>query len=102
MNVFRLLMLFAIALIAASCATVSSRDVGPEYEEGRLMARELAKKDVNSCYWSPRKVDNTFKARKREYREMLTNQGRTKTFIEGFFIEYERYFKHYIKTYCSI
>jgi hypothetical protein len=95
-------MLCAIALITASCATGPSRDVGPEYEESRLMAKELAKKDVNSCYWSPRKVDNAFKARKREYREMLNNQGRTKIFIEDFVFEYERYFKHYIKTYCSI
>jgi hypothetical protein len=66
------------------------------------MARELAKKAVNSCYWSPRKVDTIIKTRKREYREMLKNQERTETFIEEFFIEYDRYFKHYIKTYCSI
>ena len=99
MKLIQTLLILLVVVSLSSCA--SSSRVGPEYEEGRLYAREIAKKDASefNCLWFPRKVYPGMNAKK--YTETLKSQGRTENFIEGFYLGYKRYYLDYIRVYCK-
>jgi len=92
------LILSAIALITVSCA---SPRVGPQFEAGRLHAYDIAKKDAwdFDCYWYPMRVRPAFQAR--NYTEMLKSQGKTQTFVEGFYYGYERAYTDQLDVKCG-
>ena len=82
-------------LFLTSCAT------GPDFEAGRLRSREFAKQDAFGfdCSQFPRKVYPGMEARK--YTMMLRSDGKTESYIEGFYLGYQRYYIDYIKVYCK-
>ena len=98
MKPIKLLLVLFAALFIASCATTS---VGPEYEDGRRYAYDIAKKDAweYDCFWYPTKVFPAFKAR--EYTETLKGQGKSQKFIEGFYFGYEKIYLDQVRVKCS-
>jgi len=98
MSILRVLTLSSIALITVSCAAA---EVGPQFEAGRLHAYDIAKRDAWSfdCFWYPRRVHPAFHARK--YTEMLKSQGKTQTFIEGFYYGYEIAYSDQLNVKCQ-
>ena len=110
MKTVNLLLSVVIAFIAISCATSSPPQTESEYLKGYGMAREFAKKDAMSfdCFWYPRGaryrwfprgVNVTREARK--YTKLLQEQGRSETFIKGFYDGYENYYREFIDLYCG-
>ena len=98
MPILKRLVLSAVALITVACAGPS---VGPQFEAGRLHAYDIAKKDAwdFDCYWYPMRIYPAFEARK--YTESLENQGKTQTFIKGFYYGYEQTYKVQLDVKCG-
>ena len=98
MKLVTLSLILIATLFIASCATTR---VGPEYEDGRRYAYDIAKKDAweFDCYWYPSKVFSGFKAR--EYTDSLRSQGKSQMFIEGFYFGYERTYWNQLRVKCG-
>ena len=98
MKPLKLFLILVTTLFIASCATAR---VGPEYEDGRRYAYDIAKKDAweFDCFWYPDKVRAAFKAR--EYTETLRSQGKSQTFIEGFYFGYEKTYWNQLNVKCG-
>ena len=98
MKPIKLLLVLFAALFIVSCATTR---VGPEYEDGRRYAYDIAKKDAweYECFRYPFKVFPAFKAR--EYTETLKGQGKSQKFIEGFYFGYQRTYRDQVKVKCG-
>ena len=79
-----------------SCATYPA---SPDYLKGYNMAEEYANKDAmnTSCFRRPGYVDQ--KARK--YTKLFKDQGRSETFIKGFYDGYENGFHESFNLYCG-
>jgi hypothetical protein len=99
MNVIKALLFFVFATGLVSCVT-SSR-VGPEFEAGRMYARDVAKEDAweFNCFFYPAFIFAGQNARK--YTDTLKRQGKSQTFIEGFYHGYEMYFCEYLNVKCG-
>ena len=99
MNIVKTLVFLVLVTGLFSCAT-SSR-VGPEFEAGRIYSRDFAKDDAwkFDCFWYPGRVFAAQKAR--EYTDTLKTQGKSQTFIDGFYFGYERYYYQQLNVKCS-
>jgi hypothetical protein len=99
MNALKLTLSLFIVLFIVSCATSQSSPTGSDYLKGYNMAREFAKKDAmnSTCFRYPRYIEQ--KARK--YTKLLQDQGRSETFIKGFYIGYENDYHEFIDLYCG-
>ena len=110
MKALNLLLSFVILLVTVSCATTLSPQSQSEYLKGYHMAREFAKKDAmdSHCFGSPtigmfrgfpRRIDVTRQAQK--YTKFLQEQGRSETFINGFYFGYEESYYEFLDLYCG-
>lgn len=96
MNAVKLMLSLLIVIFLISCAT---SPVGSDRLKGYNMAGEFAKKDAmnSTCFRHPRYVEQ--KARK--YTQLLQDQGRSETFIKGFYDGYEDSFHEFFNLYCG-
>ena len=100
MNVLKLTFSLFIILFIVSCATSQSSPTGPDHLQGYNMAREFAKKDAGNhtgCSINSKYLEK--KARK--YTKLLQDQGRSETFIKGFYLGYENYSREFLDLYCG-
>ena len=111
MKALNLLLSLVIVLITVSCATILSPQSRPEYWKGYDKAREFAKKDAmnSDCFgyptigiyrWFPGRVNVARQARK--YTTFLQEQGRSETFINGFYLGYEESYYEFLDLYCGL
>lgn len=100
MNAVKLTLSLLIILFIASCATSQSSPIGSEHLNGYNMAKAFAKKDaMNSrgCFRYPRNIEK----KERKYTKLLQDQGRSETFIKGFYDGYDNYYREFIDLYCG-
>jgi len=100
MNALKLTFFLFIILFIVSCATSQSSPTGSDHLKGYNMAREFSKKDaMNSrgCFRYSKNIEQ--KARK--YSKLLQDQGRSETFIKGFYLGYENYSREFLDLYCG-
>jgi len=111
MKALNLLLFFVILLVIVSCATTLSPESRSEYLKGYDTAREFAQKDAmhSNCFdypttgkyhRFPRSINLERQARK--YIKLLQEQGRSETFINGFYFGYENYYYEFIDLYCGL
>ncbi len=111
MKVLNVLLSFMILLVTVSCATALSPQSQSEYLKGYNMASVYAKKDAMdfNCFgypiigmyrWFPRRVHVARQAQK--YTKFLQEQGRSETFIKGFYIGYQNYYHEFFDLYCGL
>ena len=98
MNALKLTLSLLIALFMISCATFQSSPTGSDYLNGYNMARDYAKKDAMNSRGCFRKYAGQ-KARK--YTQLLQDQGRSETFIKGFYNGYENDYAEFADLYCG-
>ena len=110
MNAFKWLVFFAVIWGAGSCANISLYRSDSEYWRGYDMAREFAKKDamnsrcvgypsIGMFRWFPGRINLARQAQK--YKGILQEQGRSETFIDGFYLGYEESYYEFIDLYCG-
>jgi len=80
-----------IPLLMIACATTGPKNAS-EYEKGRLMGEEYAKKDIPHLDCSKTKIRLDAVDKARTYSDMLTGQGKSKDFMDGFYYGYEEYY----------
>ena len=95
MNALKLTLSLLIILFIVSCATSQSSPTGSDYLQGYNAAEEYAKKDAMNSRGKSKNIEQ--KARK--YTKLLQDQGRTETFIKGFYDGYENYYHEFIDLY---
>ena len=95
MNALILTLSLLIILFIVSCATSQSSPTGSDYLQGYNMAWDFAKKDAMNSRGKSKNIEK--KARK--YTKLLQDQGRTETFIKGFYDGYESYYHEFIDLY---
>lgn len=110
MKALNLLLSFVTLLVTVSCATTLSPQSRSEYWKGHDMAREFAKKDAmdSHCFGYPTigmfrrfpgRINVTRQAQK--YTKFLQEQGRSETFINGFYFGYEESYYEFLDLYCG-
>ena len=110
MKALNLLLSFVILLVTVSCATTLSPQSQSEYLKGYDMAREFVKKDAmtSNCFGYPtiglyrrfpRRINVARQAQK--YTKFLQEQGRSETFINGFYFGYEESYYEFFDLYCG-
>lgn len=101
MKTVTILFVVFIVGILTSCANMPFFNTGPEFEEGRRFATKYAKQDALkfNCNWYPSRVYAAFGSRK--YTAMLSDQGRSQNFIDGFYYGYELDYDNYLNVYCG-
>ena len=111
MKALNLLLSFVILWVTVSCATTLSPQSRSEYLKGYDMAREFAKKDAmnSNCLgyptigryrWFPGRINVARLAQK--YTKFLQEQGRSETFINGFYFGYEENYYEFLDLYCGL
>jgi hypothetical protein len=103
MELVRALFVLLVAFSPVSCATSSSSPpvTGPEFHEGRRLARDFAKQDAMdfNCFIHTGRISAAQEASKHTKR--LQDQGRSEAFIKGFNSGYKRYFPEFLDLYCE-
>ena len=111
MKALNLLLSLVIVLIAVSCASILSPQSRSEYWKGYDEAREFAKKDAmnSDCFGYPTigmyrrfpgRINVARQAQK--YVTVLKEQGRSETFINGFYLGYEESYYEFLDFYCGL
>ena len=109
MKALNLLFSCVILLVTVSCATTLSPQARSEYWKGYDMASEFAKKDAidYNCFgysmgryrWFPGRVNVARQVQK--YTKFLQEQGRSETFINGFYFGYADSYNEFLDLYCG-
>jgi hypothetical protein len=101
MNVLKLALPLLIILFLVSCATSQSSPLESDHLKGYNAAEEYAKKDAmkHICFKYPKL--GYVNSKTKEYTKLLQNQGRSETFIKGFYFGYDNYYREFLDLYCG-
>lgn len=101
MNALKLTFPLFIILSIVSCATPQSSPTESDHLKGYNMAEEFAKKDAmkSICFRYPKL--GYVESKTWEYTKLLQNQGKSETFIKGFYFGYNNYYREFLDLYCG-
>jgi hypothetical protein len=93
MKAAKLLLVMLIPFLIIACASREQRKAeAPEFNKGRVMGEEYAKKDIPSIDCSKEKDHLAAEEKAMTYTDALKEQGKTEGFIKGFRSGYEQYY----------
>jgi hypothetical protein len=99
MKALKLALWLFIILWIASCATYQSSPPQSDYVKGYDAAWKFAKQDAmkSKCLRYPR---YTYQEA-RKYTQLLQDQGRSESYISGFYFGYQNSYPDYFGLYCG-
>ena len=92
-----------IVFLLASCQTSAPVKMNPDYNSGKQLAEEYAKKDAKKlhCLLYRRKAwQSVMSGNLKEHTAALKNE-KTEDFLNGFIEGYRKYYPEYADTYCG-
>jgi hypothetical protein len=99
MNTLKILLIMLSSIGFISCATHQSSLDRTEYQRGYNSAWEFAKNDAiqADCFLNPRYADQEAQ---KKYTQLLRDQGRSESYIKGFYSGYEEDRLDFYDLYC--
>jgi hypothetical protein len=100
MRAIKLALSLFIFFELASCATYQSSATKSDHAKGYAAAWEYAKQDAikDMCFRNPR---YTYWQVRKKYKQLLEDQGRSETYISGFYYGYESSYHDFYDLYCG-